>query len=234
MLGSGVNDPLSPIKQTLYPQFEVYNVDINNPLCDTKAHVAQCPPKNTCYCGRGCAAHIDRRHADGDYECVVCEYHSDNPRHVWKHYRAQHLHIHIHVCKIKGCRDDKNNKLYGNDEQHTVWAHMPTAYKIQNPMSCPKCKNIDEFSSKKKMEHIPKCEELEGKTTKKFGCDFLGCGKRYTTQVALDTHKSEVHNPDKIVSEPELQYMCEHCANDFATKGSLTRHIKRKHSSKDK
>ena len=86
--GSGINDPLSPIKQTLYPQYDVYNVDINNPLYDTKAHVAQCPPKNTCYCGRSCnsqkelAAHINRRHADWIYQCLVCEYQADNPRHV--------------------------------------------------------------------------------------------------------------------------------------------------------
>ena len=140
-----------------------------------------------------------------------------------------------HVCKVKGCKDDKNKKAYGNDEQHTVWAHMATAHKIPNLVSCPRCKKIEGFSSKKRQrEHIPKCEELEGKATKKFGCDFLGCGKRYTTQVALDTHKGEQHNPNKIVSEPELQYICEQCAKDFATKGSLTRHIKRKHFSKDK
>ena len=120
--GSRVNDPLTPIKQTLYPQYDVYNVDINNPLYDTKAYVAQCPPKNTCYCGRGCnsqkdlAGHIDRRHSDGIYECVVCDYHSENARHVWKHYRIQHLYIHTHVCKVKGCKDGKNNKPYGNDE----------------------------------------------------------------------------------------------------------------------
>ena len=143
--------------------------------------------------------------------------------------------ISIHVCKVKGGKDGKNKKPYGNDEQHTVWVHMATAHKIPNPMSCPKCKKIDVFSSKKRQrEHIPKCEELEGETTKKFGCNFLGCGKRYTTQVALDTHKAEAHNPDKIVSEPELQYTCEHCAKEFITKSSLTRHIKRKHSSKDK
>ena len=29
--GSGDNDPLSPIKQNLYPQYDVCNVDINNP-----------------------------------------------------------------------------------------------------------------------------------------------------------------------------------------------------------
>ena len=195
--------------------------------------MAQCPPKNTCYCGRGCNsqneldAHIDRRHADGDYECVVCQYHSDNPRHVWKHYRTQHLCIHTPVCKVKGCKDGKNKKPYDNDEQHTVWAHMAAAHKIPNPMSCPKCKKNDGFSSlKRQREHIPKCEELEGKTIKEFGCDFLGCSKRYTTQVALDTHKAEAHNPDKIVSEPELQYICEHCAKDFSTKGSLTKHTK--------
>ena len=99
----------------------------------------------------------------------------------------------------------------------------------------PHVKNIDGFSSKKRQkEHIPMCEELEGKATLKIGCDFLGCWKRYITQVALDTHKGEAHNQDKIVSEPELQYKCEHCAKNFTTKGSLTRHIKRKHSSKDK
>ena len=84
------------------------------------------PPNNTCYCGRGCnsqtelKAHIDRRHADGIYECVVCQYNSDNHRHVWKHYRTQHLYIHTHICKVKGCKDGKNNKPYGNDKQHTV------------------------------------------------------------------------------------------------------------------
>ena len=112
---------------------------------------------------------------------VLCEYNSGNPRHVWKHYRTQHLYVHTHVCKVKGCKDGKNKKAYGSDEQHTVWTHMATAHKISNPMSCPKCKKIDGFSSKKDREHIPKCEELEGKATKTFGCDFLGCGKRYTT-----------------------------------------------------
>ena len=55
--------------------------------------------------------------------------------------------ISTHICKVKGCKDGKNNKPYGNDEQHTVWAYMATAHKIPNPMSCPKCKNIDRFSS---------------------------------------------------------------------------------------
>ena len=41
--GSGDNDPLSPIKQNLYPQYDVYNVDINNPLYNTKAKVSLCP-----------------------------------------------------------------------------------------------------------------------------------------------------------------------------------------------
>ena len=115
-----------------------------------------------------------------------------------------------------------------------MWAHIAAAHKIPNPLSCPKCKQTEGFSSKKRQkEHIPKCEELEGKVTKKFGCDYQGCGKRYKIQSALDQHKSEAHNPDKIVEEPELQFICEHCAKDFATKGSLTRHINRKHSSKD-
>ena len=230
--GSGINDPLSPIKQTLYPQYDVYNVDINNPLYDTKAHVAQYPPKNTCYCGRGCnsqkelAAHIDRRHVDKIYQCLVCEYQSDNPRHVWKHYRTQHLYIHTYVCKVKGCKDGKNNMPYGNVMSSTQCG--PTWQQhIKFPTLCP-VPNV-----KKLMDSLLK-KKTEGAYTKKFGCDFLGCGKRYTTQVTLDTHKGEQHNPDKIVSESELQYICELCAKDFATKGNLTRHIKRKHSSKDK
>ena len=89
---------------------------------------------------------------------------------------------------------------------------------------------MDSLLKKRQREHIPKCVKLEGKATKKFGCDFLGCGKRYTTQVVLDTHKGEQHNPDKILSEPELQYTVQ----KTATTGSLTGHIKRKHSSKDK
>ena len=142
---------------------------------------------------------------------------------MWKHYRTQHLNIHTHICKVKGCKD----------EQHTVWAHMATAHKVPKPMSCPKCKKVEGFSSKKRQrDHIQNCEELEGKSTKKFGCDFVGCGKRYKTQQALNTHKAEAHNPDKIKEEAELQFICEHCALDFSTKGSLTRHIKRKHSNK--
>ena len=104
---------------------------------------------------------------------------------------------------------------------------MGTAHKVPNSMSCPKCKNVEGFSSKKRQrDHIPNCKELEGKSTKKFGCDFVGCGKRYKTQQALNTHKAEAHNPDKIEEQAELQFICEHCAQDFATKGSLTRHIK--------
>ena len=152
---------------------------------------------------------------------------------MWKHYRTQHLYIHTHICKVKGCKDGKNNKPYGNDEQHTVWAHMATAHKVPNPMSCPKCKKVEGFSSKKRQrDHIQNCEELERKSTKKFGCDFVGCGKRYKTQQALNTHKAEAHNPDKIEEEAELQFICEHCAQDFSTKGSLTRHIKRKQRNK--
>ena len=92
-------------------------------------------------------------------------------------------------------------------------------------------KLMDSLLKKRQREHFPKCEELDGKATKNYGYDVLGCGKRYTTEVALNTHKDD---PDKIVSDPELQYICEHCAKDFTTKGSLTRHIKRKHSSKGK
>ena len=57
--------------------------------------------------------HIDRRHTHGIYECVVCQYNSDNHRHVWKHYRTQHLYIHTHICKVKGCKDG----TYGNSTQ---------------------------------------------------------------------------------------------------------------------
>ena len=59
---------------------------------------------------------------------------------------------------------------------------------------------------------------------------MVDCGKRYVSQTALDTHKAEAHNPDKKEELEEDKYICEHCAKDFATKGSLTRHIKRKHS----
>ena len=152
---------------------------------------------------------------------------------MWKHYRTQHLFIDTHICKVKGCKDDKNNKPYGNDEQHTVWAHMGTAHKVPNHMSCPKCEKMEGFSSKKRQkDHIQNCEVLEGKSTKKFGCDFVGCGKRYKTQQALNTHKAKAHSPDKIDEEAELQFICEHCAQDFATEGSLTRHIKKKHRNK--
>ena len=104
----------------------------------------------------------------------------------------------------------------------TVWAHMWHAHQIQSPLSCPKC-TVGSFSSKSRQQkHIPGCEELKGKKTKKFGCDVVGCGKRYTTQSALDTHKAEAHNPNKIVEEEEDKYICEHCAKSFATKGSLS------------
>ena len=69
----------------------IYNVNILDPIYDTKVHVATCPPNNTCYCGRVCSnaaslkAHQDRRHADGIYECISCDYASDNMRHTWKH-----------------------------------------------------------------------------------------------------------------------------------------------------
>ena len=150
-----------------------------------------------------------------------------NPRHVWKHYRTQHLYIHTHIFKAKGCKNGKHDKPYGNDEQHTVWAHMGIAHKVPNPMSCPKCKIVEGFSSKKRQrDHTPNCEELEEKSTKNFGYDFVGCGKRYKTQQALNTHTAETHNPDKIEEQAELQFICEHCAQDFATKGSLTWHIK--------
>ena len=51
----GPNDPYAPIVQDLYPQYDFYNVNILDPIYDTKAHVATCPPTNTCYCGRVCS-----------------------------------------------------------------------------------------------------------------------------------------------------------------------------------
>ena len=89
---------------------------------------------------------------------------------------------------------------------------------IKFPTLCPvpNVKKLMDSLLKKTEGAYPKV--LEGKTTKKFGCDFVGCGKRYTTQVALDTHKAEAHNPNKIVSEPELQYTCEHCAKTLQQK----------------
>ena len=222
---------------TAGPNDPCYNVNILDPIYDTKAHVATCPPNLTCYCGRVCStaaslnSHHERRHADGMYECISCDYKSNNMRHTWKHHRTQHLYIHTHMCKVDGCNGGKGGKVaYGNDEQHTVWAHMWHAHNIQSPLSCPKC-TVGSFSSKSRQQkHIPGCEELEGKKTKKFGCDFVGCGKRYVNKSGLDTHKAEAHNPDKIVAEEEDKYICEHCAKCFATKGSLTRHIKRKHT----
>ena len=166
-------------------------------------------------------------------ECMSlsCDYKSNNMRHTWKHHHTQHLHIHTHMCKVDGCNVGKGGKVAdGNDEQHAVWAHMWHAHNIQSPLSCPKC-TVGSFSSKsRRQKHIPGCEELEGKKTKKFGCDFVGCGKRYVNKSGLDTHKAEAHSPDKIVEEEEDKYICEHCAKCFATKGSLTRHIKRKHT----
>ena len=152
-------------------------------------------------------------------------------RHTWKHHRTQHLYIHTHMCTVKGCKSGKDGKSpYGNDEQHTVWAHMYNTHNIQSPVSCPKC-NAGSFSSKNRQKsHIATCEELEGKKTKQFGCDVVHCSKRYVSQTALDTHKAEAHNPDKKEELEEDKYICEHCAKDFATKGSLTRHIKKKHS----
>ena len=52
-----------------------------------------------------------------------------------------HTHTHTHMCKVRGCISGKDGKSpYGNDEQHTVWAHMYNAHNIQSPVSCPKCK----------------------------------------------------------------------------------------------
>ena len=233
----GAHDKYSPIEQDLYPQYNSYNVNIFDPVYNTKAKVATCPPTNTCYCGRVCSnpaslkSHHDRRHSQGDYECISCDYSSSNMRHTWKHHRTQHLYIHTHMCKVKGCKSGKDGKSpYGNDEQHTVWAHMYNAHNIQSPVSCPKC-NAGSFSSKNRQKsHIATCEELEGKKTKQFGCDVVDCGKRYVSQTALDTHKAEARNPDKTEELDEDKYICEHCAKDFSTKGSLTRHIKRKHT----
>ena len=42
----GPNDPYAPIVQDLYPQYDCYNVNILDPIYDTKAHVATCPPAN--------------------------------------------------------------------------------------------------------------------------------------------------------------------------------------------
>ena len=107
---------------------------------------------------------------------------------------------------------------------------MYKAHNIQSPVRCPKC-NVGSFSSKNRQKgHIATCEELEGKKTKQFGCDVVDCGKRYLSRSALDTHKAEAHNPYKI---EEDKYIFEHCAKDFSTKGSLTRHIKKKHSDGD-
>ena len=45
----GPNDPYGLIVQDLYSQYDCYNVNILDPIYDTKAHVATCPPPtNTC------------------------------------------------------------------------------------------------------------------------------------------------------------------------------------------
>ena len=68
----GVHDKYTPILQNLYPQYNCYNVNILDPVYNTKAKVATCPPTNTCYCGRVCSnpaslkSHHDRRHSQGD------------------------------------------------------------------------------------------------------------------------------------------------------------------------
>ena len=112
----GPIDPYSPIVQDLYPQYDCYSVNILDPIYDTKAHVATFPPNNTCYCGRVCSnagnikSHQERRHAGGIYECISCDYQSDNMRHTWKHHRTQHLEIHTHMCKVNGCNGGKGEK----------------------------------------------------------------------------------------------------------------------------
>ena len=114
----------------------------------------------------------------GIYESVVCQYNSENHRHVWKHYRTQHLYIHTHICKVKGCKDGKNNKPYGNDEQHTVWAHMATAHKVPNPMSCPKCKNLKGFLQRKGRGTISKIvKSLRGRAQRNLVVILLGVGR---------------------------------------------------------
>ena len=107
----GVHDKYAPIEQDLYPQYDCYNVNILDPVYNTKAKVATYLPTNTCYCGRVCSnpaslkSHHDRRHSQGDYEC---DYYSSNLRHTWKHHRTQHLyiythtHTHTHMCKVRG------------------------------------------------------------------------------------------------------------------------------------
>ena len=99
----GVHDKYAPIEQDLYPQYDCYNVNILDPVYNTKAKVATCSPTNTCYCGRICSnpaslkSHHDRRDSQGDYECISCDYSSSNMRHTWKHHQAQHLYIHTHM-----------------------------------------------------------------------------------------------------------------------------------------
>ena len=98
---------------------------------------------------------------------------------------------------------------------------MYNAHNIQPPVSCPKCK-AGSFSSKNRQKsHIATCEKLEGKKTKQFGCDVVDCGKRYVSQSALDTHKAEAHNPDKIEELEEDKIFVNIVPKTFQLRGPL-------------
>ena len=138
----GPNDPYAPVVQDLYPQYDCYNVNILDPIYDTKAHVATCPPTNTCYCGRVCSnaaslrSHQERWHADGNYECISCDYSSDNMRHTWEHHHTQHLYIHTHMCKVsavKGAKEEKFLVVMMNNTLSGLTCGMPTRSSLHFP-----------------------------------------------------------------------------------------------------
>ena len=117
--------PSHAIQQSLYA-YDCYNVNIQGPKYNTFTKVPQCPPDKGCYCGltfnsqEELSAHVSTVHKDKVYKCSNCGTQCKNNRATWKHFRSQHLYIHIHHCTIGSCKFGKNNKPYGNDDQCLV------------------------------------------------------------------------------------------------------------------
>ena len=67
---------MHPLNRIYIHNMTVTMFNILDPVYNTNAKVATCPPTNNCYCGRVCSnpaslkSHHDRRHSQGDYECI--------------------------------------------------------------------------------------------------------------------------------------------------------------------
>ncbi|KAH8275990.1 hypothetical protein KR018_000897 [Drosophila ironensis] len=113
-------------------------------------------------------------------------------------------------------------------QQLTLDAHVRKVHEgKKRPFQCDQCEKTYSFMGGL-YTHI---REVHVPQERRHTCDHPGCGRIYTSRVAMQKHKRLKHNPE--AGELVRKYICEQCGASFNQSANLKFHRRTKHPTED-